>query len=52
MEGWPTAHPVFAGHRLDQTTVLEVVQDLNARFELNRVVLVGHRGMMTLGNAG
>jgi len=50
MEGWPIAHHVFAGNRLDQTTVLEVVQDLNARFELNRVVFVGDRGMMTLGN--
>ncbi len=50
MEGWPIAHHVFAGNRLDQTTVLEVVQDLNQRFELNRVVFVGDRGMMTLGN--
>jgi transposase len=52
MEGWPIAHHVFAGNRLDQTTVLEVVKDLNARFELNRVVFVGDRGMMTLGNVG
>jgi transposase len=50
MEGWPIAHHVFAGNRLDQTTVQEVVQDLNARFDLNRVVFVGDRGMMTLGN--
>ena len=50
MEGWPIAHHVFAGNRLDQTTVLEVVKDLNARFELNRVVFVGDRGMMTIGN--
>jgi len=50
MEGWPIAHHVFAGNRLDQTTVLEVVQDLNQRFALNRVVFVGDRGMMTLGN--
>lgn len=50
MEGWPIAHHVFAGNRLDQTTVLEVVRDLNERFELNRVVFVGDRGMMTIGN--
>jgi transposase len=50
MEGWPIAHHVFAGNRLDQTTVLEVVQDLNQRFELNRVVFVGDRGMVTIGN--
>jgi transposase len=29
---------------------MEVVQDLNLRFELNRVVFVGDRGMMTIGN--
>ena len=51
MEGWPIAHHVFAGNRLDQTTVREVVQDLNVRFELNRVVFVGDRGMMTIGSA-
>lgn len=50
MEGWPIAHHVFAGNRLDQTTVLEVVQDLHDRFALNRVVFVGDRGMMTIGN--
>lgn len=50
MDGWPIAHHVFAGNRLDQTTVMEVVQDLNTRFALNRVVFVGDRGMMTIGN--
>lgn len=50
MDGWPVAHHVFAGNRLDQTTVLEVVKDLNQRFVLNRVVFVGDRGMMTVGN--
>lgn len=49
MDGWPIAHHVFAGNRLDQTTVEEVVQDLNRRFQLNRVVFVGDRGMMTIG---
>jgi transposase len=50
MDGWPVAHHVFAGNRLDQTTVPEVVKDLNQRFALNRVVFVGDRGMMTMGN--
>src|SRR6267378_2476940 len=49
MDGWPIAHHVFAGNRLDQTTVNEVVQDLNQRFQLERVVFVGDRGMMTMG---
>jgi len=50
MDGWPVAHHVFAGNRLDQTTVLEVVRDLNQRFQLQRVVLVGDRGMVKLAN--
>jgi transposase len=50
MDGWPIAHHVFAGNRLDQSTVMEVVQDLNQRFELQRVVFVGDRGMVTLKN--
>lgn len=50
MEGWPIGHHVFAGNRLDQTTVLEVVRDLQQRFGLKRVVFVGDRGMMTLRN--
>jgi transposase len=50
MEGWPIAHHVFAGNRLDQTTVAEVVQDLRQRFGLGRVIFVGDRGMVTLKN--
>ena len=50
MDGWPIAHHVFAGHRLDQTPVGEVVEDLHQRFGLRRVVLVGDRGMVTLHN--
>jgi transposase len=50
MDGWPIAHHVFAGNRLDQTTVGEVVADLRQRFGLQRVVFVGDRGMVTLKN--
>jgi transposase len=50
MDGWPIAHHVFAGNRLDQTTVAEVVEDLHRRFRLRRVVFVGDRGMVTLNN--
>jgi transposase len=50
MDGWPIAHHVFAGNRLDQTTVGEVVEDLRRRFGLERVVFVGDRGMVTLKN--
>jgi len=50
MDGWPIAHHVFAGNRLDQTTVGEVMADLRQRFGLRRVVFVGDRGMVTLKN--
>ena len=50
MDGWPVAHHVFAGNRLDQTTMMEVVRDLNQRFQLERVVLVGDRGMVKVAN--
>ncbi len=50
MDGWPIAHHVFAGNRLDQTTVGEVAADLRQRFGLRRVVFVGDRGMVTLKN--
>jgi transposase len=50
MDGWPIAHHVFAGNRLDQTTVGEVVEDLRQRFGLQRVVFVGDRGMVTIRN--
>jgi transposase len=50
MDGWPVAHYVFAGNRLDQTAVLEAVRDLNQRFQLERVVLVGDRGIVKLAN--
>ena len=50
MEGWPMAHHVFAGNRLDQTTLGEVVEDFQQRFGLQRVVWVGDRGMVRLSN--
>jgi transposase len=45
--GWPIAHHVWAGNRRDYDTVLEVVRDLHRRFEFQRVVFVGDRGMVT-----
>jgi transposase len=48
--GWPIAHHVWEGNRLDHTTVQEVIGDLRRRFELGRVVFVGDRGMVTAAN--
>jgi transposase len=45
--GWPIAHHVWAGNRIDHSTVQEVIQDLRKRFAFSRLVFVGDRGMVT-----
>lgn len=46
VNGWPIAHQVWEGSRLDHSTVLEAVEDLRRRFAFGRVVFVGDRGMV------
>lgn len=48
--GWPIAHHVWAGNRLDQTTVQEVIADLQQRFSFGRLIFVGDRGMVSEAN--
>src|SRR5205085_3724975 len=48
--GWPIAHHVWAGNRLDVTTVQEVINDLMTRFTLARLIFVGDRGMVSDDN--
>jgi transposase len=48
--GWPIAHHVWPGNRVDHTTVQEVVGDLRTRFGFGRIVFVGDRGMVTAEN--
>lgn len=50
VNGWPIAHHVFAGNRHDHETVAEVLEDLERRFGLRRVIFVGDRGMVTIDN--
>jgi transposase len=50
VDGWPIAQQVFAGNWRDAKTVPEVVEDLERRFGLRRVVFVGDRGMVTADN--
>ena len=50
VDGWPIAHHVFAGNRRDAMTVPDVVHDLEQRFGIKRIVLVGDRGMVTSKN--
>jgi transposase len=48
--GWPIAHHVFRGNQRDATTVRQVLEDLEQRFGLRRLVFVGDRGMVTSAN--
>jgi transposase len=48
--GWPIAHHVWAGNRVDHSTVQEVISDLRKRFEFGRLVFVADRGMITAEN--
>jgi len=50
VNGWPIAHYVFPGNEPDAQTLRGVVQDLERRFGLKRVVFVGDRGMVTTDN--
>ena len=45
--GRPVAVEVFAGHTADPKTGATQVEKLRARFGLDRVILVGDRGMLT-----
>jgi hypothetical protein len=45
--GWPIAHHVWEGNRVDNSTVQDVISDLRKRFEFGRIVFVGDRGMVT-----
>jgi transposase len=45
--GWPIAHHVWEGNRIDHSTVQDVISDLRTRFAFGRVVFVGDRGMVT-----
>ena len=50
VDGWPIAHHVFRGNWRDARTVPSVLEDLEQRFGLRRVVFVGDRGMVTSDN--
>lgn len=46
-DGLPVAHHVFEGNRIDKTTVKEVIDDTMGRFEINKFIFVGDRGMVS-----
>lgn len=47
VQGWPLAHHVFRGNLRDSATLPPVLEDLQRRFPIRRVVMVGDRGMVT-----
>jgi len=44
-EGVPQALEVWKGNTADRSTVIEQIRQLNERFEINRAVFVGDKGM-------
>jgi transposase len=48
--GWPIAHHVWEGNRVDATTVDEAVTDLMQRFSFGRIIFAGDRGMVSERN--
>jgi transposase len=44
--GWPIAHHVFPGNTADKATLQDAIADVDARFGLRRVLVVGDRGMV------
>jgi transposase len=49
-EGMPLGYEVFAGHRVDVTTVEEIVETMEARFGLAQRIWVMDRGMVSAEN--
>jgi transposase len=49
-EGIPLCHHVFPGNTVDKSTVVGVIHDIKSRFNLDRVVFVGDRGMLSDDN--
>lgn len=45
--GIPIAHEVFPGNTSDTATFRQIITDMRKRFNLNRVVFVGDRGMVS-----
>jgi len=46
-EGYPIKHYVFEGNTKDETTVAQVVKELNSEYHIDQTTFVGDRGMIT-----
>ncbi|KXA89986.1 hypothetical protein AKJ57_04605 [candidate division MSBL1 archaeon SCGC-AAA259A05] len=49
-EGVPIAHEVWKGNTVDKSTLKETVEQLEKRFEIESMVFVADRGVMTIPN--
>jgi hypothetical protein len=49
-EGCPVGIEVYPGNTKDSTTVIDKVQQLRARYAIEKVIFVGDRGMLTQSN--
>ncbi|GAB6172354.1 IS1634 family transposase [Paradesulfitobacterium aromaticivorans] len=45
-DGMPIAHQIFPGNTPDTEAFMEAIKDLKYRFNIQRVIVVGDRGMM------
>lgn len=48
--GLPIGHEVFEGNRVDKKTVKEVLSHLKKRFQIQRCIFVGDRGLISTEN--
>jgi len=49
-DGFPLKCKVYPGNRVDKTTVIEVLSELQEQFTIEDIVFVGDRGMLTADN--
>jgi transposase len=46
-DGCPVAVEVFKGNTKDETTVMDKIEEIQKKYELDKIVFVGDRGMVT-----
>ena len=47
---FPISHYIFRGNLIDHQSVQQVIEDVSRRFEIQRTIWVGDRGMLTTDN--
>jgi transposase len=50
VDGFPIGHHVFRGNRNDKTCLKAAIEDIERRFEIKRIILVGDRGLLSQRN--